>query len=289
MDQIRKIIRPRERDLGGFSVRRILPYGGGSGVGPFVFLDHMGPARFDVGKGIDVRPHPHIGLATVTFLFDGEIVHRDSLGCVQPIRPGDVNWMVAGRGIVHSERTAPEHKARGSGLHGMQAWIALPRAEEERAPAFVHHPASTLPQLSSEGTTLTVIAGSFAGERSPAETLSPMFYLAAEMAPGGALDLPAGLGERAAYVVEGAIAIGSRKIGAGELAILTDGADARLTAESGARTMLLGGTPLDGPRHIWWNFVSSSEARIEQAKADWKAGRFGIVPGDAEFIPLPEG
>ncbi|MGE0652736.1 MAG: pirin family protein [Alphaproteobacteria bacterium] len=285
---IEKHLRPRERDLGGFTVRRVLPYGGGRGVGPFVFFDHMGPARFPAGHGVDVRPHPHIGLATVTYLFDGEIVHRDSLGFVQPIRPGDVNWMVAGGGIAHSERTAPEEKARGPSLHGIQAWLALPLAEEESTPGFWHHPAATLPEITSEGARLTLIAGDFEGQQSPVRTFSPTFYLDVRFNAGGRVELPAALGQRAVHVVDGALSLDGIELAAGEMAILTDGADATVIATEACRAMLLGGAALEGPRHIWWNFVSSRKARIERAKDDWKQGRFAPVPGDNEFIPLPE-
>lgn len=285
---IEKHLRPRERDLGGFTVRRVLPYSGGRGVGPFVFFDHMGPARFAAGHGVDVRPHPHIGLATVTYLFDGEIIHRDSLGFVQPIRPGDVNWMVAGGGIAHSERTAPDEKARGPRLHGIQAWIALPVAEEERTPGFWHHPAATLPKITAHGANLTLIAGEFAGQQSPVHTFSPTFYLDARFDAGGRVELPAALGQRAVHVVDGALSLDGIEVAAGGMAILTDGADAAVIATAACRAMLLGGAPLEGPRHIWWNFVSSRKARIERAKDDWRQGRFAPVPGDNEFIPLPE-
>jgi redox-sensitive bicupin YhaK (pirin superfamily) len=285
---IEKYLRPRERDLGGFTVRRVLPYSGGRGVGPFVFFDHMGPARFAAGHGVDVRPHPHIGLATVTYLFDGEIIHRDSLGVVQPIRPGDVNWMVAGGGIAHSERTAPEEKAQGPRLHGIQAWIALPVEEEERTPGFWHHPAATLPKISAHGVNLTLIAGEFAGQQSPVRTFSPTFYLDARFNAGGCVELPAALGQRAVHVVDGALSLDGIEVTAGGMAILTDGAEVAVIATADCRAMLLGGAPLEGPRHIWWNFVSSSKARIERAKDDWRQGRFAPVPGDNEFIPLPE-
>jgi hypothetical protein len=276
---IEKHLRPRERDLGGFTVRRVLPYGGGRGVGPFVFFDHMGPARFPPSHGVDVRPHPHIGLATVTYLFEGEIIHRDSLG--------DVNWMVAGEGIVHSERTAPEEKARGPRLHGIQAWLALPLAEEERTPGFWHHPAASLPEIATDGARLTLIAGNFAGERSPVRTFSPTFYLDARFESGGRVELPAALGQRAVHVIDGVLVLDGTEIVAGEMAILADGADAAVVATAACRAMLLGGAVLEGPRYIWWNFVSSSKARIERAKDDWKQGRFAPVPNDNEFIPLP--
>lgn len=285
---IETLIRPRERDLGGFSVRRVLPYRGGTMVGPFIFFDHMGPARFPVGTGIDVRPHPHIGLATVTYLFEGEIVHRDSLGFVQPIRPGDVNWMTAGRGIVHSERSAPEEKARGPRLHGIQTWLALPKKDEEMAPAFVHYPGAGLPVVEEAGVRLTVIAGEIAGACSPVATRSPTFYGEARMEKGATLALPGVLGARAVYVVEGTADIGGEAVRPAEMAVLAMGPGAIVRAETDARVMVLGGEPLDGKRHIWWNLVSSDPVRIEQAKADWREGRFASVPGDDEFIPLPE-
>ncbi len=282
------ILRPQPRDLGGFSVRRVLPDAARRAVGPFVFFDHIGPAAFGPGQGIDVRPHPHIGLATLTYLFEGEIVHRDSLGFVQPIRPGAVNWMTAGRGIVHSERTGDEERARSSRLHGIQSWLALPRDREDCAPGFFHHPAGSLPELEVDGGRLTLIAGTLGGRTSPVETLSPMFYGDLALAPGGGMDLPAALGERAVHVVQGEVRIGDTILGEAEMAVLTDGIDGRIQAEGEARAMVLGGPALDGPRHVWWNFVSSSRERIERAKADWKAHRFDPVPGDDERIPLPE-
>ncbi len=257
-------------------------------VGPFIFFDHLGPVRFPAGQGVDVRPHPHIGLATVTYLFEGEILHRDSLGYVQPIRPGDVNWMTAGRGIVHSERTGPETRALGHALHALQLWIALPTAHEENEPCFHHHPGASLPEVAVAGGRIRVIAGDFGGVRAPVLTFSPMFYIDATLEPGARFDLPTGLGERALYVVEGGAAVAGTDLPPGEMAILAEGADATVTARMPTRLVALGGHALDGPRHIWWNFVSSSKERIEQAKADWKAGRFARVPGENEFIPLPE-
>lgn len=287
-DAFTTIIRPRERDLGGFTVRRVLPYSGGRMVGPFIFFDHLGPVRFPEGKGIDVRPHPHIGLATVTYLFEGEIVHRDSLGCVQPIRPGDVNWMTAGRGIAHSERTSPEARISGPPLHAIQSWVALPTADEETEPCFHHHPGASLPEIELPGGRLRVIAGTFGDVRSPVRTLSPMFYLDVTLEPGARFDLPADLGERALYVVEGAVTVAGSELTPAGMAVLRDGSDATVAAAGPTRLVAIGGAALDGPRHIWWNFVSSSQDRIERAKADWKAGRFARVPGDNEFIPLPE-
>jgi hypothetical protein len=283
------VIEGHPRDLGGLTVRRALPSTLRRHVGPFVFFDHMGPVTFAPGAGIDVRPHPHIALATVTYLFEGEIIHRDSLGSAQAIVPGDVNWMVAGRGIVHSERTAPERRASGAALHGIQAWVALPTAEEERAPLFEHHAASAMPVVERPGVAVRVIAGEAYGARSPVAALSPMLYAEAAMSAGAELAMPAGHAQRAAYVAEGAIECDGRVFAPGAMVVFRGGADARVTAREASRVMLLGGEPVDGERHLWWNFVASSEERIERAKADWKAGRFPKVPGDeVEFIPLPE-
>jgi redox-sensitive bicupin YhaK (pirin superfamily) len=282
------IIKPRTRDLGGFEVARVLPYAKRRTIGPFIFFDRMGPNTFGVGEGIDVRPHPHIGLATVTYLFEGEIMHRDSLGYALPIRPGDVNWMTAGRGIVHSERTRDAVRNSESRMFGIQSWVALPKDSEEIAPSFHHHPGDTLPEVENNGVTMRMIAGSAYGMTSPVETASPMFYLDVGMIAGTALDMTQDYAERAIYVVEGEIAINGETHGANEMLVLTDGADVTIEATDGARIMLLGGDPIDGERHICWNFVSSSPERIEQAKADWKAGRFDMIEGDDEFIPLPE-
>jgi redox-sensitive bicupin YhaK (pirin superfamily) len=278
----------RTGDIGGFEVRRALPSVKRRMVGPFVFLDQMGPAEFLIGHGLDVRPHPHIGLATVTYLFEGEILHRDSLGTVQPIRPGAVNWMTAGSGIAHSERTAPELRAQGFNLFGIQAWVALPSSAEETSPAFVHYPAKGLPIIQGEGKTVRVIAGSLYGESSPVKTLTATFYADAALEAGARIPLPADHEERAVYVAEGKIDIAGDSFEIGQLLVFRPGDEITITALTPARVMLLGGEPMDGPRHIWWNFVSSSLDRIEQAKADWKAGRFGAVPDDNEFIPLPE-
>lgn len=285
---IAAVIVPREHDLGGFSVRRALPAKQHRTVGPFVFFDHMGPADFAPGDGIDVRPHPHIGIATVTYLFEGEILHRDSLGFAQPIRPGDVNWMTAGRGIVHSERTAPAERAGAHRLHGIQSWVGLPVAAEETAPAFFHHRADSLPELALGSASVRLIAGSAFGERSPVETFSEMFYIDAPLAAGAALPLPDEHEERAIYVAEGAVTVAGERYSAGTMAIAAPGARLSIVANEASRVMLLGGAPLDGPRHVWWNFVSSSRERIEQAKADWRQGRFEPVPDETEFIPLPE-
>jgi redox-sensitive bicupin YhaK (pirin superfamily) len=289
-DGVLLLIDPRPRDLGGFTVRRLLPAAGSRMVGPFIFLDHMGPAVMQRGSGMDVRPHPHIALATVTYLFEGEIIHRDSLGSERAIHPGDVNWMLAGRGIVHSERSSPEERVRGVRLHGIQSWVALPVAHEDAEPAFVHHPARTLPKLSRDGAELTVIAGTAYGAESPVGVLSPTLYVDARLQPGVRLTVDGSHPQRAIHVAEGKVRIGERRIGPGVMAILRSGAEVKVeAAEEPARLMLLGGAPLDGDRHIWWNFVSSSKERIERAKDDWRAGRFGKVPGDEkEFIPLPE-
>lgn len=286
---VETVVVPRSSDLGdGFFVQRALPSAGRRMVGPFVFFDQMGPTVLAAGKGLDVRPHPHIGLATVTYLFTGEILHRDSLGSVQPIRAGAVNWMTAGSGIVHSERTPPELRAVEAPLFGIQSWVALPLRDEDVAPAFVHHPEDSLPVLEAEGRQVRLIAGSLYGARAPVETFSDMFYADVTLEPEALLEVPAEHEERAAYVVEGSISIGRDTFDAGQLVVFRAGAPLMLRAASmRTRVMLLGGEPMDGPRHVWWNFVSSSRERIEQAKADWRAGRFAPVPGETEFIPLP--
>jgi redox-sensitive bicupin YhaK (pirin superfamily) len=279
---------PVTRDLGdGFKVRRVLPSIQRRMIGPFVFLDEMGPTTFAPGSGLDVRPHPHIGLATVTYLFEGEILHQDSLGVRQPIRPGDVNWMIAGRGIVHSERTPQELRARGSSAWGLQSWVALPERDEERAPSFTHHRENELPEDARHGTHIRVVAGTFLGMRSPVETLSEMFYAAVKLQTGAELAVPPDYAERGAYIVDGGISVDGEAFERGRLLVFKPATQTVLKATSDARVMLLGGEPL-GPHHVWWNFVSSSRPRIEQAKRDWREGRFGSVPGDPEFIPLPE-
>jgi hypothetical protein len=287
------IIVPRTSDLGnGFEVRRALPSRQRRMVGPFIFFDQMGPIVLRAGTGLDVRPHPHIGLATVTYLFEGEILHRDSLGTVQPIQPGAVNWMTAGRGIVHSERTPPELRQSESRVFGIQAWVALPKLHEEMEPSFVHHGAAQLPVIEGEGKRVRLIIGALYGARSPVATLSETIYADVMLSPGARLEVPAQHEERAAYVVEGTLELGSSSspFKAGRLLVFRPGVEIVLTAPSSpVRLMLLGGEPMDGPRHVWWNFVSSSKERIEQAKAEWKAGRFAPVPGETEFIPLPEG
>jgi len=287
------VIPVRTRDLvGGFKVRRVLPYSQRRMVGPFIFLDQMGPEILHAGAGLDVAPHPHIGLATVTYLFDGELLHRDSLGTVQMIRPGAVNWMTAGSGIAHSERTPPELRQTGSALFGLQSWVALPTRDEETKPTFAHHDAAELPILQGEGKRVRLIAGSLFGVRSPVVTRSELFYADVELEAGARLQLQAEHEERAIYIVAGSIELTSEDsaFNSGELLVFKPGEAILLRAGSDApaRLMLLGGARLDGPRHIWWNFVSSSKERIEQAKADWQAGRFAPVPKETEFIPLPE-
>jgi redox-sensitive bicupin YhaK (pirin superfamily) len=281
------IVVPHSRDLGGFSVKRVLPAVERRMVGPFVFFDQMGPALFEPGTGIDVRPHPHIGLATVTYLFDGEILHRDTLGSVQAIRPGEINWMTAGRGIAHSERTGPETRAAGGRLAGIQSWVALPKDGEETEPGFAHHGAAALPVIAGEGKTVRLLIGAAFGAHSPVRTFSETLYADIALAAGARLEVPHEPEERALYLVEGTIAIAGEEFAPGRLLVLRPATEIVVAARSAARLMLLGGAPLDGPRHIWWNFVSSSRDRIEQAKADWQAGRFPSVPGDSEFIPLP--
>jgi redox-sensitive bicupin YhaK (pirin superfamily) len=276
----------RSRDLGGFSVSRVLPAPQRRSLGPFVFFDEMGPADFAAGQGIDVRPHPHIGLATVTYLFEGGLTHRDSLGTVLDIAPGAVNWMTAGHGIVHSERSPPALRAAGHRMHGIQSWVALPIEHAEAAPAFVHHPAETLPVVSSAGVVATVIAGTMFGATSPVSFPHPIVYAEVRLDAGARLDLPASWGERGVYPISGNGAVDGEALIAGALAVVGEG-DAVLTAASPLHAMILGGAPFPEARHIEWNFVSHSTERIEAAKADWRAGRFPVVPGETEFIPLP--
>jgi redox-sensitive bicupin YhaK (pirin superfamily) len=288
-DIIEQVIVPRSVDLGGFQVHRALPSVRSRMVGPFIFFDHFGPAVFKAGDGVDVRPHPHIGLSTVTYLFEGEIVHRDSLGSAMPIRPGAVNWMTAGRGIVHSERTAADHRGGGEPLHGLQLWVALPVKDEETAPTFAHTPSDDLGVITDNGMLLRVIAGSMHGVRSPVVTSSDTVFAEVRLSAGATLPLDAEHEERAVYVISGEIEIGGDRHGAERLLVLRPGDRVAIQAATDAHFVVVGGAAMDGPRHIWWNFVSSRQERIEAAKADWKAGRFDIVPGDtAEFIPLPD-
>jgi len=288
---IERSIEPPIRDLGdGFYVRRALPSVECRTIGPFVFFDQFGPASFSAGAGLDVRPHPHIGLATVTYLFEGEIVHRDTLGSAQTIRAGDVNWMVAGRGIAHSERTGAAARREESSLAGIQSWVALPRSEEERPASFAHHGARDLPLIDGGGRRIRIIAGSLFGERAPIATFSAMGYADALLEPGAVLDFGGEYEQSAVYLVEGALDIAGVRFGKAQLLVPRAHERVTLRAVGNTRLMLLAGAPLDGPRYVWWNFVSSSLERIEQAKRDWRDGRFGIVPGDAaEFIPLPAG
>jgi redox-sensitive bicupin YhaK (pirin superfamily) len=285
----------KAHDLGdGFFVTRLVPQIARRSVGPFVFFDYFGPVEFAPGKGIDVRPHPHIGLATVTYLFDGSQMHRDTLGSVQEIAPGDVNWMTAGRGIAHSERTGDAVRAAGHRLHGIQTWVGLPQADEEAPPAFQHFARADLPEREDKGVTLRMIAGSAFGLQSPVKVFSPIFYADARFEAGGALHYVAEHEERAFFIIDGEIQIGGDTHGVevhgpGAMLMLEPGEEVTLYADAPARVMLLGGAKLDGDRHIWWNFVSSSKDRIERAKQEWKSGQFGTIPGDdKEFIPLPE-
>lgn len=278
---------PRVRDLGeGFQVRRALPSQECRSVGPFVFFDHMGPVRLAPGHGLDVRPHPHIGLATVTYLFEGEILHRDSLGNVQPIRPGEVNWMIAGRGIAHSERTAPQLRAAGPALNGIQVWVGLPREDEECEPAFAHHEA--LPVMEDNGVTVRVVLGDLLGMSSPVAILSPTFYADVSLTAGRRMVLPSEPDERALYVVDGIVEFAGRTHREGEMLVFEAGVEVKVASHLGARFVIFGGAPLEGPRFVWWNFVSSREDRIREAAADWKSGRFAPVPGETEFIALPD-
>jgi redox-sensitive bicupin YhaK (pirin superfamily) len=282
------LLRPHLRDLGGFAVRRVLPASQRQTVGPFIFFDHFGPVAFAPGEGLDVRPHPHIGLATVTYLFEGAIIHRDSLGSVQRIVPGDVNWMTAGRGIVHSERSAPEDRAVGIRAHGLQTWVALPLDAEEAQPAFTHVPGAELPRLDVDGAAIVVVAGRAFGARAPTPTHSDTLYAAVELPAGASLDVPVEHDERAVYVVAGEVAIDGAPVPEAHMAVLDSSDPVRLTARTAATLMLVGGARPDGPRIIWWNFVASSRERIEDAKAKWRSQTFGSVPGETEFIPLPE-
>ena len=320
-DSIEQRLTPLQRDLGeGFTVRRALPVQQRRTVGPFVFFDRMGPADLEVGRGLDVRPHPHIGLATVTYLFEGSLLHRDSLGNAQLIRPGEVNWMIAGRGIVHSERTPPQSRHAASRLSGIQLWVGLPRADEQMPPRFAHHGAAGLPLLEHAGVRLRLILGTLSGARSPVETLSPLFYADAELAPDAVLELEAEHEERAVFVSEGSLRVDGESFAAGHLLVLRSGRRVCLQAPqrggatgegamgagatgatgagatgatgaagaAGVRLLLLGGAPLDGARYLWWNFVASSREQLQRAAEAWRTGRFDPVPGESEFIPLPD-
>lgn len=277
-----------EKDLGGgFVVRRLLPAAARRSVGPFIFFDHFGPARVAPGDNHDVRPHPHIGLATVTYLFEGTMLHRDSLGSLQLIEPGAINWMTAGRGIVHSERRPDSLREASYINHGLQLWVALPREYEEVAPSFAHTPAAAIPELTVGDATVRVLVGEAFGQRSPVQTLSPTLYLDIQLPAGGRLALPPMAAEMAVYAVQAGLLIDDQPVPQQQMALL--GADVVwLSARSAVRLVVIGGAPLDGPRHMWWNFVSSRRERIAQAAEDWQAQRLGQVPGETEFIPLPE-
>jgi redox-sensitive bicupin YhaK (pirin superfamily) len=283
---IRYLLEPMEKDLGGFSVRRLLPAPGLKSIGPFVFFDHLGPAWFGPGEGIDVRPHPHIGLATITYLFEGEILHRDSLGSVQPIRPQAINWMTAGRGIVHSERTPPEIRTQGQTLHALQLWVALPAADEETDPAFFHYDADELPEETEGGRSVRVMIGEAFGLTSPVRTWSQTLYVEVNLQAGATVTLPDHIQERAVYLVSGELTTASTQLPLHNMAVFDHSAGIELLAKQEARLVIIGGHPL-GKRTIWWNLVASRRELIEKAKQDWQAGRFPQVPGETEFIPLP--
>lgn len=287
MTAIAELIPPHVRDLGGFKVRRVLPGMPRQTVGPFIFFDHMGPIEFAPGQGVDVRPHPHIGLATVTYLFEGALMHRDSLGTVQRIEAGDVNWMTAGRGIVHSERSAPEDRVTGARMHGLQTWVALPLAHEDAAPSFTHVAGARLPVIEGDSARITVVAGHAFGAHAPTPVYSETLYAAVVFAGDASVDIGAEHEERAVYAVEGELTLDDGPVPVAHMAVLAPGRPATLRSAGPARAMLIGGARTDGPRFIWWNYVASSRERIEQAKEDWRAQRFGKVPGETEFIPLP--
>jgi len=282
-----QIIEPLIKDIGDFEVRRLLPAAGCRSVGPFVFWDHFGPVTLPAGKGLDVRPHPHVGLATLTYLFEGEIMHRDSLGSVQAIRPGAVNWMTAGRGIVHSERTDTALRGQPNALHGLQIWLALPLEHEDAVPAFHHYPAGSLPVFDLDDARFTLIAGQVQGHESPVQTFSPTLYMETRLRAGQVFQVPGGYDERAVYVVEGAVSVGGEALGAHRMAVLGAGESPRVEAVLDSRIAIFGGQGL-GRRHLWWNFVASTPERIRAAAERWEQGGFDPVPGEAEFIPLPE-
>ncbi|MEL6505690.1 MAG: pirin family protein [Pseudomonadota bacterium] len=295
MDAIETIIVPRARDLGGFEVRRALPAPKRQMVGPFIFFDQMGPAEFLTDQGIDVRPHPHIGLATVTYLYNGEFQHRDSLGTNQMIYPGEVNWMIAGNGVTHSERTSAQTRKTGSNLFGIQTWVALPEKDEETDAGFEHHGKEALPFIEGEGKKVRLIIGHAWGERAPTRTFSDMFYADVVLQPGAAIPLPDNHEDRGLYVVDGSITVAGDTFEAGRMMVFRPGDAITVKAgEQGARLMALGGDTLGQSRHIWWNFVASSKDKIDAAKeawraGDWQHGRFQLPPDDKdEFIPLPD-
>ncbi|TPJ42935.1 pirin family protein [Mesorhizobium sp. B2-5-4] len=289
-DQIELMVIPNAKDIGGFEVRRALPTAKRRLVGPFIFFDRMGPAIMRTGQALDVRPHPHIGLSTVTYLFDGKIRHRDSLGTEMVIEPGDVNLMTAGRGIVHSERTPQELRGAPMSISGLQTWLALPDGKEEVAPVFENTAALRLPEIDAEGVSGRVVIGDFQGLRSPVRADSDTLYADLRLGPGASVKIPADAEERAIYTLEGEVSISGDVFPAERLLVFRPGDEIVISSQTGAHFMLFGGASLGSKRYIWWNFVSSSKERIEQAKQEWKTGRFDIVPGDEkEFIPLPEG
>ncbi|MDH3748219.1 MAG: pirin family protein [Gammaproteobacteria bacterium] len=281
------VIEPVSKDLGEFTVRRALPDKRRQRIGPFIFFDHMGPADFPPGSGVNVRSHPHIGLATITYLFNGEILHRDSLGYVQRIQPGAVNWMTAGRGIVHSEKVTDEIRESGQFLHGIQTWVALPTNAEEIAPSFQHYPADSIPAVELNGVTARVIIGRAFGVASPVSTCSETLYVEARIDKGKEMQLPQAQ-ELGIYVVDGRLSVAGKTVDAGQLAVFENVVSGCLLAESECHVMICGGDTLDGERYIWWNFVSSCRERMEQAKNDWRDGRFDDVPNEEDFIPLPQ-
>lgn len=285
---IARIIVPRARDLGDFTVRRVLPSGRQQMVGPFIFFDHMGPATFGISEGMDVRPHPHIGLATVTYLFKGSILHRDSLGSEQLIAPGAINWMLAGKGIVHSERTPYAMRGQTEEVEGLQLWVALPADLEETEPAFTHYDARVIPEKRDAGIYSRVLAGQYAGLTSPVQTQSPLFYVEVRLDDAAHTVIEANYTERAIYIVSGKLVIDEQEYDAAQMLVLAPGEEIPVTAMPNSHFVVLGGEPLDGPRHVWWNFVSSRLERIEEAKDDWREKRFPCVPGETEWIPLPE-
>ena len=285
---IQQLISPRKRDLGELTVRRVLPAASQQTVGPFIFFDHMGPVEFSAGRGTNVRPHPHIGLATLTYLFKGEILHRDNTGAVQNIRPGDVNWMIAGRGIVHSERTPPTLNNKTWSLHGIQTWLALPQKYEDIPPQFLHYPADTLPIIAEPGVNIRIIAGHLHGLSSPVEVFSDTLYVEANLAANHTFTLQNQHEDRAIYVVQGEISVDKEALPCCTLGILTTKKQITITAHTAARFLLLGGDKLDGERYIWWNFVASKQATIEAAKEKWASFAYPPIPGETEFIPLPK-
>jgi len=289
MPTVDRLLTPHTHDLGGFLVGRVLPHTERRMVGPFIFLDHMGPADMTAGQAIDVRPHPHIGLSTLTYLFEGELFHRDSLGNAVEIVPGEVNWMTAGRGIAHSERTSQDERMHAHRVHGLQCWVALPKPDEETAPEFSHHAAGEIPCIAQKGTTIHLIAGEAYGKRSPVKVFSPLFYADVRLESGAVLALPDGYTDQAAYIIHGRILAGEFEAGPRTMMVFDRKSHVSVAALEPSHVLIFGGEPFPEERHIWWNFVSSSKARMEKAKADWKAGRFARIPGDDhEFIPLPE-